>query len=484
MNALTSSPLRESLKDRGVVAALVVAFAFRIVLAVIVFGPLHYYVVDSHHYVASGTNLFQHGTFAIVCDPHCIPSLMRPPAYPVLVGLVLAVFKLPEFTICILQACFDTVTTWLVATFGMKLDGLRVGRAAAFLYALNPFAAAYAGQIMTESIATFAVIASAYVVWRLTEPTAPHSKLRAWAALGALLGLTTMVRPALGALPAAMALAAFRPSLWKRQLAAWSVAAVAFALIIAPWTARNWFVTREGEADDSFRMVSSFLGPNERRLMTPGFTEWFKTYEEPYASDGIYLAPTVAKYFLPGERERVAALFAKIRENLGTMPTDERPGPVVITPDLDAKFSELARERREAHPFRTTVFPPLSRAPRLWFSPRLTALEIKPWRLGGTLGLLLIAAATAYNGVQVLLGIFGGILTMRTEIAARILASVPIYLTLFHSLYAVGGQSRYSVPGIPEVAVFAAVGLFAVLDRLRRRWREWGPHSDEVVSAS
>jgi 4-amino-4-deoxy-L-arabinose transferase-like glycosyltransferase len=468
MKAFLFVPLRDALHDRRIVLALAVAFVFRLILAVVVFGPANYTVNDSPHYLNSGANLFTHGTFAIVCDPKCIPTLMRTPVYPVLLGVMFAVLKLPLFFICILQALFDTVTTWIVATFGVELGGGRVGVAAAFVYALDPFAAAYAGQIMTESLATLLIVVALYLVWRLSEPGAPRRPI-AWAAVGALSAITTLVRPAMGALPAAMAVAAFRPSEWRRQAVAWSTAAVTFCLVIAPWTARNLVVTRNGEADDSFRVVSSFLGPFDRRMMTHGMTEWFNSYEEPFAGENFYTAPSVARYLLPNERERVEALFRKIRDNLGEISTVERPGPAAVTKELDAEFAQLAHERRVSHPFRTIVLPPLTRVPRLWIVPRLSSLNMKPWRLAGAMGTLLIVGATAYNSIQVLLGLFGGIIAVARSIPARIVASAPLYLTVFHALYAFGNQSRYTVPGLPEVTVLAGLGFFVLLDRVRKR---------------
>jgi hypothetical protein len=473
VKTLLLAPLREALRERVILFALASAFVFRLALAAIAFGRVHYYADDSASYMDSGINLFTHGSYAIACDAHCIPTLMRPPVYPVLLGLLIAVFKLPIFSICVLQSIFDTVTTWLVAAFGMGLGGRRVAIVAALVYALDPFAAGFAGQIMTESLAALMVMAALYLLWRLSATLGPP-KLAPWAGLGAMLGLATLVRPVTGILPLAMALATFKPRHWRSQAVAWVTALVAFSFVIAPWTVRNWLVTRNAQADDSFRIISSVLGPFERRLLTPGVEQWAKSYQEPFVMGKLYSsAPSVAAYLLPNERQRVEALFDKVRDGLGEAPTGvERPGRLAISPELDADFARLARERRAAHPLRAILLPPLSRAVRLWFTPRLSALNIQTWRLGGVLGTFLLAIATAYNGVQALLGIAGGLVSMMQGAAGRILASAPIYLTIFHALYPVGGgQSRYTIPALPEVIVLAALGGFMLIDRAAAKYR-------------
>ena len=60
----------------------------------------------------------------------------------------------------------------------------------------------------------------------------------------------------------------------------------------------------------------------------------------------------------PAEKKRVEALFAEYNAH--------RP-PVMLTPEIDARFAQLARERLARNPLRSYLWLPLRRAVNLWF---------------------------------------------------------------------------------------------------------------------
>jgi hypothetical protein len=73
----------------------------------------------------------------------------------------------------------------------------------------------------------------------------------------------------------------------------------------------------------------------------------------------------------PGERTRVAALL----ERYNTPEADAEPDatgalpPGGMTPEIDAGFAAIARERAARHPFRQYLLLPAKRAVMLWFDP-------------------------------------------------------------------------------------------------------------------
>jgi hypothetical protein len=194
-------------------------------------------------------------------------------------------------------------------------------------------------------------------------------------------------------------------------------------------------------------------------VLTPGVIRWYQSFEEPFVWDNPREAPVIAKYFLPGEGERVEGLFAEIRA-----------ADVLVTPEVDAKFDALANERIAAHPFRTTVLPPVSRAPRLWISPRLSSFGIASGRLSGMGGMLLFLVAAASNAVFAALAFGSGLVLVR-QASVRLLLAVPLYLTAIHCFLMGGSQSRYVVPSFPHMAVLAALGAALLVARLRRAQR-------------
>jgi 4-amino-4-deoxy-L-arabinose transferase-like glycosyltransferase len=64
----------------------------------------------------------------------------------------------------------------------------------------------------------------------------------------------------------------------------------------------------------------------------------------------------------PEEKERVAALLEQYNND------------VTITPEEDAAFGQLGRERTARHPLRTYVWLPVARAFTIWFTPRIELL--------------------------------------------------------------------------------------------------------------
>src|SRR5258708_21468482 len=66
----------------------------------------------------------------------------------------------------------------------------------------------------------------------------------------------------------------------------------------------------------------------------------------------------------PEERNRVAAVLEKYNEDL------------TLTPEEDAAFAQLARERTVRHPLRTYLTIPLRRAVRIWFTPRIELVPV------------------------------------------------------------------------------------------------------------
>jgi hypothetical protein len=64
----------------------------------------------------------------------------------------------------------------------------------------------------------------------------------------------------------------------------------------------------------------------------------------------------------PEEKQRVAGILEQYNDDL------------TLTPEEDAVFAQLARERTARHPLRTYLLLPAARALTLWFSPRIERL--------------------------------------------------------------------------------------------------------------
>jgi hypothetical protein len=86
----------------------------------------------------------------------------------------------------------------------------------------------------------------------------------------------------------------------------------------------------------------------------------WKLNEEPIEVDQI---PKRA-FDSPAEKERVAMMLEQYNQDL------------TLTPEEDAAFARLARERRARHRLRTYLLLPAGRAVTMWFTPRIELLPL------------------------------------------------------------------------------------------------------------
>src|SRR6266403_4420454 len=102
---------------------------------------------------------------------------------------------------------------------------------------------------------------------------------------------------------------------------------------------------------------------------------WEKTWL--YRFRDVYLAPwklneevidvnelPARAFDTPAEKERVAMILDQYNEEL------------TLTPEEDAAFARLARERMARRPLRTFLWLPAARALTLWFTPRIELLPL------------------------------------------------------------------------------------------------------------
>ncbi|HEX3378085.1 MAG TPA: hypothetical protein VHS29_14540, partial [Candidatus Acidoferrales bacterium] len=142
---------------------------------------------------------------------------------------------------------------------------------------------------------------------------------------------------------------------------------------VLPWAVRNFITLNEVEV-----IAPRYVNlPGE--YVPVGFYAWTQTWLERYRD--VYFTvwkigendqPLIVDE-LPSsafdsqeEKARVADLFADYNNN----------PDLDITPEVDAKFAEIARERTQRHPLRTYLQVPFQRALTIWFTPRTELLPI------------------------------------------------------------------------------------------------------------
>ena len=179
------------------------------------------------------------------------PTSWRPPLYPALLATLLATDAwwgeaTALVTVRMVQAILATGTVWFTYQIGAKAGGRRIGLWAAAFQALNVAHIAAVSRLLSETLFTFLVTgAVALLVNRGRAPRRERAfGLAAFAGAGAMLGLAALTRSAALALPVlllpAWLLAASRMGLPRPEaLLRGAALCISFALVLAPWTARN-----------------------------------------------------------------------------------------------------------------------------------------------------------------------------------------------------------------------------------------------------
>jgi 4-amino-4-deoxy-L-arabinose transferase-like glycosyltransferase len=283
------------------------------------------------------------------------------------------------------QIVIDLGTCLILADFARRILGTRAAQATFLLGALCPFLANYASAVLTESLEVFftalALDCAAAALARTNGSIhATEGYWRWWAATGASIGACILLRPDGGILLAAMALylAILMTKYWRAKEHAASILWAAIILSIfalaplAPWTIRNFRTLHH------FQPLAPRYATDSEEVIPRGFNRWVETWIAEYASvEEIY-------WNVPGDKIDVDKLPSRaldtMREATLAVIADYNQGQR-LTPELDARFGELAARRIRAHPLRYYLELPFLRVTDMWLRPRTELLpaDIRWW---------------------------------------------------------------------------------------------------------
>jgi len=355
---------------------------------------------DTVLYEQIAANWLQHHVYAMNVHDQVTPVDMRMPGYPAFLALIYAISgaltgrigEAARLWVMLAQVVVDLLTCLLTAALAGLLVLIandrarprRVFLAALWLAALCPFTANYVAVPLTEVFATLfttaALLPFCLLVtraqsrgWRLAERHwilgNDYGYLAAWSAL--LVGLCTLFRPEAPLLLVAAWLVLGAILIGQREslrgLKTMALMAALCAVPLVPWTIRNAVTLHE------FQPLAPRNSNLPGELVPYGFMSWEKTWL--YRFREVYLVPwklndeaidvneVPARVFdTPAEKERVAMILEQYNEDL------------TLTPEEDAAFAQLARERTARRPLRTYLWLPAARALTLWFTPRIELL--------------------------------------------------------------------------------------------------------------
>lgn len=362
---------------------------------------------DGRFYSLIARNLLDHHSYSGQEEEPYLPTYVRVPGYPlVLAGLYSMFGRDNQQAVRIIQSAVDTLTCWLIALLAFvwvprewQLEKRRRAMLIALaLAATCPFTAVYVTTVLTEVWATALVVAVALVSTLALTNERRSKAAGLWLAAGLLGGAATMTRPDcslfVGGTGLVLIAAGISRGLHKsssgrgeRQpgrpvvttLVSCIALSVGYVSVLAPWTMRN------ARVFGVFQPVAPRHANMPDEFAPLGYIAWLQTWvdDERYVSpieDALDLYPirieSIPDYAFdsPEERERVIALLDRynnpskpVRDSRGEDDSGD-PGPSAkMTPEIDAEFGQIARERVARHPLGYCILLPLKRAASMWF---------------------------------------------------------------------------------------------------------------------
>jgi 4-amino-4-deoxy-L-arabinose transferase-like glycosyltransferase len=400
------------------------------------FGNQPIHIEDEQHYNEIAVNLVRDGEFA---SPAGHLTSLRPPLYPAFLALTYSVFGLENFqAVRLLQAGLSLLTVLVVYQLGCLSYSKRVGYVLAALCCFYPSLLGYNNLLLTEVL--FTLLLCVFCLAVVASLRAHSFSYLAFA--GIALGLAALTRSVVWLFPPILGLfllVAWKEAAWRR-LAAAATFGIVFAATIAPWAIRNTRLQQTFVAIDVMGGRNFMMGNYEH---TPLYRSW----------DAIGLTGDKAWWRMvaetyPTQEKRTQGQIDQLAFRLGLTFIAENPGLTLQRAVI--KFFDFWGMEREL----------VAGASRGWFGALSKAAVF-----------LIAAAICAGYALALFLGVFG-IFTVPPD-DRRIhwfLLLLVVFVCGMHTL--VFGHSRYHLPLMPIVLLYAASALVsaAPIWRKRHRW--------------
>ncbi|MGA7382803.1 MAG: glycosyltransferase family 39 protein [Terriglobales bacterium] len=418
-------------------------------------------VSDSLVYGDIAKNWLRHGIFGISGVGDVTPTYIRLPGYPAFLAVVFTIFGMEHYRAALMVQVFvDIGTCFLIADIARRCVSPRAARAAFLLAGLCPFLADYTAAALTE---TWEIFFTVLALDLALVGLASMERTRLWVGCGLAIGAAILLRPDGGLLLLAMGLyllillVARSRSSWLIIKAGLMVALAALAPLL-PWTLRNLRTFHE------FQPLAPRYANQNEDFVPRGFNGWVKTWMADYASvEDIYWAAPgspIDVNNLPArafdsedQRDQTEQLLADYNQELQ------------VTPELDARFSELAAQRIQHSRWRYYVWLPALRVADMWLRPRTEMLPCNTrwWEFDEQRKWLVLSMVV---GILNLLYVGAGLLGLARGGFGRSLGLLLAFVVLRSVFLATmeNPEPRYTMECYPVVIVLAAALFQKTID--------------------
>ncbi|HEV2915750.1 MAG TPA: glycosyltransferase family 39 protein [Pyrinomonadaceae bacterium] len=372
---------------------------------------------DTWEYLRLAKNLRFHHIFSMgETAASLAPTAFRPPLYPALIAILWWGENPPLISVMILQAVCGAATVVLVYLMARDYFNRPVALIAGLGMVFAPLSCRYTSVIMTETLFTF-LITLGFFLWGREH----------FVRAGVVFGLSALTRPTMPPFLLALPLLALIVPAWRPYWRKYAIIFVMVATVSSVWIARNALVFGR-----FIPIAASGWGTN---LL-------FGTIETKFTGDDVWTAVLndPATRVDPGLNE-VEADRAKMRKALGRIAADPRHWLYVRAKQYPRLFMDSGDYLLGS--YNLTI----GQAIR---EPRPLVILTKFAFILGNLALVLLAA-------------YGMFAERARFVALSHITLFPIFLAASHLPMWIG-DSRYSLPMVPLVAILAAVGLLRVAE--------------------
>ena len=197
-----------------------------------------YNIIAQNIYQGKGF-FFDKGQEPIISDARY--TLGRPPLYPYFLVLIYLIFGQKIWIVQLIQIVISTVTGYVIYKIANKIFEERVALFSAIVYGIHPLFFWYPPRLYTETILIFLLAIIVYYTILLFE----NLSLKHSIMLGMLLGIFNLVKSSMLLFPLyiVVGLLCFYTYQKRQVIKSFLVINILMALIISPWTLRNYIVS-------------------------------------------------------------------------------------------------------------------------------------------------------------------------------------------------------------------------------------------------
>lgn len=441
-------------------------YAFLTGLLLRLFFVVHFPVVDdpdTAFYAEIARTWLAHGVYGSEEAGIPTPTYIRLPGYPAFLAAVFAIFGNDQYLpVLLIQTLVDLGSCFLIAAIAWEIIGEEAAFGAFLVSMLCPFTANYAAVALTETLSIFftsLALWSAVKGIRVFKQTEDWG-IKWWILCGVGISAATLFRPdgiiLLITVWVFLFWKLFQNKGKRKILVACAVTTVMVTGVLTPWTWRNWVVFHE------FQPLAPRYCNAPWEYAPVGFYQWFKTWPVEFASlydifwkvsaessgEVIDLNDLPPQAFdNPAEQGQTLKLFKTLNETL------------LLTPELDAQFAELAQERIARSPVRYYLYLPVLRITDMWLRPRTEPLDMEQhwWRFDPLGESLFSLGYALLNFLLLIVAVLGMVKFRRAPCAGLLIGFVIIRSVFLGTLE--NPEPRYVLECFPVVLTFAGAGL-------------------------